>query len=885
MPRKHSWRQNLEDLSTLTEFTIGSSNPQELYAQLTERIAKITGARGCLVSTYDSRLRSFVMQTPFYGIRKVGVPLIYDVTPAKHAVWNFKAKGTLVSNNPLSDDRIDPLFVKSFGVRSVILAPMLVQKTLIGLIAILNKRGKFTEFDSYLASIIAYQVGIILTNARLIEEEKRRAKQIQLINEMARQINSSLVLDDILEHAVNATVGTLRINEVGIYLPIDHERGYLQIRACSGPLHKQVRDQGYIQSADKGLIGYAFRKGEVIYSNDCSQHPLFLPHALLPTQSEACVPVRREGKILAVLNVESPDRNAFTDSDIPILEILADQLAVAFHNAMIYEKEHKHNNQMLLLSELVSELALILDRESIIKTTVERIKQRFQYYFVAIGIVDHENQVIQNWQFVPHFEEIAQLNDPKIPISQGLTGRAVRTGKCVLVNDVTKSTEYINTLKDVNSELVMPIKIGDEIVGVLDLQSDRTGAFDESDQLIMETLAHALGTALQNSDLYARLERSNAQLAETIRMKDEIVQIVAHDFRSPLTVIRGYVDFLLKRGDWKDDRQKEIMETVALQAQRLQRLAEATLKASRLDSGDIAFSYEKLDFGSFLQRLIFPWSEKHKFATRIEEDLPLIKADGGRLQEIMENLLSNAIKYSPDGGTIEVVARSVKTPELPPDLEMAESETIETFLMICVSDEGIGIPADKRDLLFRRFSRVHDDRKMEGIGLGLYIAKTMIEKHGGRIWLEEKERGSRFCFVIPAYEEKPSSENILLIDDDVHTLRLLHKAISEMGYDVITAADGREALDKLLRFKPQLIILDVIMPLMSGVELIERLKRNPETENIPVIVFTGKSDFRLPEKYQDITVVSKNAGIGTLKTCVRDTMAARIVHGDTETLR
>src|SRR5262249_1875315 len=162
---------------------------------------------------------------------------------------------------------------------------------------------------------------------------------------------------------------------------------------------------------------------------------------------------------------------------------------------------------------------------------------------------------------------------------------------------------------------------------------------------IMETLSYALSTAFQNADTFGRLAQMNKQLAETNRMKEEIVQMVAHDFRSPLTVIRGYMDYLLKKGKWTDEKQKEIWKTVSLQAQRLQNLAEATLKASRLDSGDIAFNFEKIDFNSFLERLIFPWSERHHFLVRVDEALPLVRADAERLQEVLENLLSNAIKY------------------------------------------------------------------------------------------------------------------------------------------------------------------------------------------------------------------------------------------------
>jgi CheY-like chemotaxis protein len=190
---------------------------------------------------------------------------------------------------------------------------------------------------------------------------------------------------------------------------------------------------------------------------------------------------------------------------------------------------------------------------------------------------------------------------------------------------------------------------------------------------------------------------------------------------------------------------------------------------------------------------------------------------------------------------------------------------MERFLLVSVSDEGIGIPQEKREQLFQRFSRVHENKRIEGIGLGLYIAKKMIETHGGRIWLEDQSPGAKFCFTLPVLESETNPENILVVDDDVHTLRLLHRALSGMGFDILTANDGREALDKIHRFKPHLVILDVLMPIISGPELIERLRSHPETKDIRVIVFTGKSDFRLPEEHQSISVISKNLGIQTLK--------------------
>jgi putative methionine-R-sulfoxide reductase with GAF domain len=227
---------------------------------------------------------------------------------------------------------------------------------------------------------------------------------------------------------------------------------------------------------------------------------------MIPTNSEACIPVKREGKVLAVINVESTEYNAFTSGDILTLETLADQLATAFGNAIAYEKERKHNEQMLLLSELISELASILDPKQIVKTTVDRIKQRFHYYFVTFAWADHEEGVLKDWYFLPKFDK----DVPSIPFSQGITGRAVRTGKAVIVNSTAEDPDYVTVFEEVQSEVVMPIRIGETIVAIIDLQSDRLNAFDDSDLMILETLANAISTALQNADSYQPSKRTKS---------------------------------------------------------------------------------------------------------------------------------------------------------------------------------------------------------------------------------------------------------------------------------------------------------------------------------------------------------------------------------------
>ena len=607
--RRHSWRQNLKDLTALSETLIGYHGLGDLYIQLAQRITQIFSARSCLIMLYDSKARAFEIRSE-YGARPKDPRLRrFEEKPGKTRPWNFRKQGTLFSNSAAGDERLLAEFVQNYAVKRIILAPMIVHDKLVGLIAVMNKRGKFTEFDSYLASIIGYQTGNILTNARLMAEEKKRVEQIRTLSDLTHRINSTLVPGEIMDEVLRAAVKSLGVKEIAIYIPSE-DQTYLHIAACIGPSTRLISEQGYIQSMNAGLIGKSYRNGKPVLSNNCILDPAFLQHPLITTSSEMCVPVKRDGKVLAVLDVGSSEVDAFTDEDLFTVETLADQLAVAFTNAMVLENERKHNVQLLLLSELISEISSLRDPNQIVKTTVERIKQRFKYYFIAIGWVDREAGMIKDWYHLPAFDIVSSELGNGVPITEGLTGKVVRTGKTLIVGNVQNSKDYLNILKEVKSEMVVPVKIADSILAVIDLESDLQNAFDESDRLSMETLAHALSTAIQNANSYQEMEKINAQLEETSRMKDEIIQIVAHDFRSPLTVIRGYMDHLLKKDVWKDERQKEIMETVSFQAQRLQRLGGSHLESIPAGQWRHFFQLRKDGFWLFLAAPGVPMERK-----------------------------------------------------------------------------------------------------------------------------------------------------------------------------------------------------------------------------------------------------------------------------------
>jgi K+-sensing histidine kinase KdpD len=549
------------------------------------------------------------------------------------------------------------------------------------------------------------------------------------------------------------------------------------------------------------------------------------------------VPIPVSDKIVHII-VLANKRGGFNDYDLNLASIVAQQAGSILTNIQLHYEEKRRAHQLNLLNEVVTEISLLRDHQLLLKTAVERIQQHFSCYCV-----------IGRW-----------LDD---------TGQAVQKETTIYSKKLTKQKDASTEVK---STMTSPVKIGDSVVAVLEIQSDEPNAFDASDRMVLEAVTSALGSAIQNANAYQNLEKINTQLEETSKLREEIVQIVAHDFRSPLTVIRGYMDQLIRKEKWIDLQQKEIMQTVSQQAFRLQKLADATLKASRFDSGDIPFNFEKTDFDSFLRHFVFPWSEKHHFIINTQGDLPIIKGDSGRLQEAMENLLSNAIKYSPDGGDITIGLKKVSKKEVSTHFEADPEQS--TFLLVSVSDQGMGIPEGKKELLFRRFARIHETRRIEGIGLGLYITKKIIEAHGGKIWLQEQKQGACFCFALPEYKST-SAENIVVVEDDTLTLRLLHRAISDIGYEVITAWDGKEALDKIFRFQPRLIVTDLMLPELNGEELIRRLRLNEDSASIPIIVFTGKRDYNIePTFANSVHVVFKHEGVGAIVKLIQEILAS-----------
>lgn len=339
---------------------------------------------------------------------------------------------------------------------------------------------------------------------------------------------------------------------------------------------------------------------------------------------------------------------------------------------------------------------------------------------------------------------------------------------------------------------------------------------------------------------------------EIDRLKNEFVSTVSHELRTPLTSIKGYIDLLLEEEAGKvNQTQREFLRIVKQNNDRLVSLINDLLDVSRIESGRVHLKIKPQNINDILIEVIDTFKtlanqKKQILKFKNLNNLPDVAADRDRLSQVVTNLISNAIKYTPTGGTIEIEAKR-------------KNGMIEVY----VTDTGIGISTEDQESLFTKFFRVDTSltRDVGGTGLGLSICKTIIELHGGKIWVNSMlGKGSAFAFSIPSYETVKEMEiitkkelgisrealikgkKILVVDDEPEISMLIQIYLEKEGYNVIKAFSGEEAVKVARQEKPDLITLDIMMEKMDGFEVLQELKDRSDTANIPVIVLSILSD-------------------------------------------
>jgi PAS domain S-box-containing protein len=507
------------------------------------------------------------------------------------------------------------------------------------------------------------------------------------------------------------------------------------------------------------------------------------------------------------------------------------------------EEAIRRRNEYLAVSAEIGKLVTsTLDLNAIFARTVNLINERFNFYYAAIYIVEETgfNANLREATGAAGAEMKKQNHSYQVD-SKSTVGRVALDGQAQVVNDVSVNPLHVSNpfLPNTKAEAAIPLRIGNRIIGVIDIQADQENAFTEDEIAVLQTLADQVAVAIDNARSFELSQQAVMEMREIDRLKSQFLANMSHELRTPLNSIIGFSRVILKGIDGPvTELQQQDLTAIYNSGQHLLGLINDILDLAKIEAGKMELAFDEVNIADVVNSVLSTMSGLIKdkpiqMKRIIEPDLPSVRADAIRVRQVMINLLSNASKFTDEGDILVEVG-------------LKPGPTGRNEIRVSVTDTGPGISEEDQEKLFQPFSQVDDSptRKTGGTGLGLSICQQLINMHGGKIWVESAiGRGSTFHFTLPLFRKErerdiiPSRDNIILaIDDDPQVIGLYDRYLQPQGYRVVPLTDPAHALERVKQLRPFAVTLDIMMPGIDGWQVLDALKGDPETRNTPVIV-------------------------------------------------
>ncbi len=653
-------------------------------------------------------------------------------------------------------------------------------------------------------------------------------------------------------------VRVLRIVANQLATAIQNARRFVILQRESQSLRRGLQDQ--VRQAWSAMVPRAF---EYILNQDtirpldpqplrpeaqqalAARQPVVVNRAEGASQTALAVPILLQEEPIGVVDLYDPQIPLFDEEAQRIAQVVAEQMALALENRRLFEEAQRRAQELQTAAEIARDTSALQSLEELLSKAVNLIRERFGFYHASVFLLDEQGEYAVVQESTGKAGEEMKRRGHKLRVgSRSVVGQATGTGRAVVVNDTLHSDIHRPNplLPDTRAELAIPLKIGERIIGALDVQSTRPNAFSPDDVQVLQILADQLAVAVENARAYELSQRAVEELRRADQLKSQFLANMSHELRTPLNSIIGFSKVILKGIDGPiTDLQRQDLTAIHNAGQHLLGLINDILDLSKIEAGKMQLSYEEVSMADLINSVMstavgLVKDKPIQLIKEIEPDLPTVRADPMRIRQVILNLVSNAAKFTEEGH-IRVFARRQKGPH---GLEE---------ILIGVEDTGPGIAPEDQDKLFKPFSQVDASptRKTGGTGLGLSISRSLVEMHGGRIWLEsEVGKGSTFYFTLPLIppqaQDKEEEHIVIAVDDDPNVIHLYQRYLTPHGYRVIPVTDPDQVLARVLELKPLAVLLDILMPERDGWSVLQELKQHPQTRTVPVILCTILED-------------------------------------------
>jgi PAS domain S-box-containing protein len=549
-------------------------------------------------------------------------------------------------------------------------------------------------------------------------------------------------------------------------------------------------------------------------------------------------------------------RHAFADTELHAARAFGNLATAALTTADLYDAQRRSGRDFQFLAEAGVALAESLDPN----VTLSKVAQLAVPYFAdwcAVDLIEPGGDIrrVAVAHIDPEKVALAQRfhrDFPESPSSPTSVVQVVRTGRPVLIDHLSddlivraaRNEAHLAAVRalGVRSFMVVPIRVRGQSLGAMLFARTEAGRdYTSPDVRLAEAVASRVGLMLDNSRAYAEATQAN-------RLKDEFLATLSHELRTPLNAVLGY-SRMMNGGAVDPSRLARGLSIIERNATALNRLVEDILDVSRIMSGKVLLNRRAVAIPAIVDQVLAGMraaadAKGITVSVTADRGLSPVSGDPDRLQQVFWNVLSNAIKFTPAGGQVRVRLAHV-----------------DRSLEVTVSDTGRGISAEFLPHVFDRF-RQQDagfTREHGGLGLGLAIAKDLVELHGGSIHAasDGENLGATFRVVLPAQvtehaaapqarlEGRLHRVNVLAVDDEPDAVALVRDILEAAGATVVTARSAHEGLQVLDALGADVIVSDIGMPDVSGVDFIRQVRQSTRFSAVPAVALTGYADPQL----------------------------------------
>ncbi len=608
----------------------------------------------------------------------------------------------------------------------------------------------YTREQLELLQAIGDQVAGSIVKVQLLQETERRARQLSSLNEVTRQLTSTLELEPLLNNILKSGVEILTC-EAGSLLLVDENTGELVFRATTGPVATNLLNTRLPPGT--GLAGKSVNDRAPLIVNNVQETQAWSQKTDqktgFVTRSILVVPLLVKGQVTGVIEVINKlDGAPFLQDDQDLLSTFAGQASVAVENARQFTMTDlalaARVDELSAMQRIDRELNSSLDVATTMRITLEWALRQSDAEAGLVGLVEDANVRIITSK--GYSGELEPFIEGLMPVAETSLEEVVRSGNAQRFSVNGPDGSMPGILASAASQVVLPIRRETNTIGLMLIES--LPGKPVTDEI--------LGFLLRLSD-HAAVAISNAQLIATIQAanvaKSEFVSFVSHELKNPMTSIKGYTELLAAGAVGEvNEAQANFLSTIRSNIDRMNTLISDLNDVSKIEAGRLRLDFIALPLSAAVDDIVRSTRRQvdekgQQFIIKLPPELPNVWADRTRLAQVLVNLVSNANKYTPQGGQIEVAAEAC-----PNQWDPGGSPQV---VHIWVKDSGIGINPEDQKKIFQKFFRSEDPKTREapGTGLGLNITKSLVEMQGGKIWFESEYRlGTTFHFTVPIAE-------------------------------------------------------------------------------------------------------------------------------------